>query len=45
MRAYVDGVYWHGDLREIPLDPHAQIVLEIGPRIEPHRTFAFRPGL
>lgn len=45
VRAYVAGRRWRGPLRSIPLRRHAQIVLELGPFIPPHRAFLFRPGL
>ena len=45
VRAYVAGRRWRGSLRSIPLRRHAQIVLELGPFITPHRAFLFRPGL
>jgi hypothetical protein len=45
VRAYVGGRRWHGPLRSIPLRRHAQIVLEVGRYIPPHRSFLFRSGL
>jgi hypothetical protein len=45
VRAYVAGRRWRGPVRSIPLRRHAQIVLELGPFIPPHRGFLFRPGL
>ena len=45
VRAYVGGDEWHGSLAAIPLRRHAEIVLEVGPFIPPHRSFLFRPGL
>ena len=45
VRAYVAGRRWRASLRSIPLRRHAQIVLELGPFIPPHRAFLFRPGL
>jgi hypothetical protein len=44
VRAYVGGRRWRGDVRQIPLTRHAQIVLEVGPYIPPHATFLFGPG-
>jgi hypothetical protein len=45
VRAYVAGVLWRGDVRMIPLARHAQIVLEVGGYVRPHRFFLFRrPG-
>jgi pimeloyl-ACP methyl ester carboxylesterase len=45
VRAYVAGRVWHGDPNAIPLTRHAQIVLEVGAYIRPHRTYLFRHGL
>jgi pimeloyl-ACP methyl ester carboxylesterase len=45
VRAYVGGRLWRDDPRAIPLTRHAQIVLEIGPYVKPHRRYLFRPGL
>jgi hypothetical protein len=45
VRAYIGGRRWRGALREIPLAPHAQIVLQLGPYIRPHPRFVFPPGL
>ena len=41
VRAYVGGEQWRGDVRAIPLRPHAQIVLEVGGYVPPHRFFLF----
>ncbi len=41
VRAWVAGRRWRGDVRRIPLAPHAQIVVEIGPYVPPHRSFRF----
>jgi pimeloyl-ACP methyl ester carboxylesterase len=45
VRAYVGGRPWRGTLSAIPLRRHAEIVLELGPYVAPHRTYLFRPGL
>lgn len=45
VRAYVAGRPWPGAVGTIPLRPHAEIVLEIGPYVPPHRAYAFAPGL
>jgi pimeloyl-ACP methyl ester carboxylesterase len=45
VRAYVGGLPWRGDPSAIPLTRHAEIVLEIGPYVKPHRSYLFRPGL
>jgi hypothetical protein len=44
-RGYVDGRRWPGPLGRIPLRRHAEIVLETGPYVPPHRSFLFRKGL
>ncbi len=44
--AHVDGHRWEGDPAAIPLNRHAQIVLQVGrPRIKPHVAYTFPPGL
>jgi hypothetical protein len=45
VRAYVAGRRWSGPLRSIPLRRHAQIVLELGAYIPPHKVYLFRAGL
>jgi hypothetical protein len=42
--AFVDGRRRRGSPRKIPLTEHAEIVLEVGPHVPPHRSFAFPPG-
>jgi len=44
VRAYVNGVRWGRDVRNIPLRRHAEIVLEVGGFVPPHSTFLFGPG-
>ena len=44
-RAYVNGRRRQHDPRAIPLRRHAQIVLEVGGYVPPHRTYLFPPGL
>jgi hypothetical protein len=41
VRAYLAGRRWRGDLASIPLRRHAQIVVEIGGYLPPHRSFLF----
>ncbi|MFZ0385715.1 MAG: hypothetical protein WAL22_08630, partial [Solirubrobacteraceae bacterium] len=42
VRAYVDGRRWTRTApAAIPLSRHAEIVLELGPYVPPHRSFAF----
>ncbi len=43
--AFVDGRRFAGDPRSIPLSPHAQIVLEVGPAVSPHPSYRFPAGL
>ena len=45
VRAYVAGKRWYGDPGSILLSRHAQIVLELGRYIPPHRFFLFRRGM
>jgi hypothetical protein len=45
VRAYVAGRRWRGLPGTIPLRRHAQIVLELGRFVPPHRSFRFRSGL
>jgi hypothetical protein len=45
VRGFLDGRPWRGDPRAIPLRPHAEIVLEVGGYVIPHRTYRFPPGL
>lgn len=40
---YVDGSARPGAAAAIPLTPGAEIVVEIGPRVPPHRSFDFLP--
>lgn len=41
---FIDGRRWHGAPRAVRLRRHAEIVLEVGPYVPPHRSFAFPPG-
>jgi hypothetical protein len=43
--AFVGGERRSGDPRRIPLRRHAQIVLQVGGYIPPHRSYRFPPGL
>jgi hypothetical protein len=45
VRAYVDGRRTTRQPSEITLTRHAEIVLEIGPYVPPHRSFTFPPGI
>jgi len=44
VQAFVAGKRWRGDPRTIPLRRHAQIVLEVGGYIPPHRSYLFGEG-
>jgi hypothetical protein len=44
VQAYVAGERWRGDPRRIPLRRHAQIVLEVGGYVPPHRSYLFGEG-
>jgi hypothetical protein len=44
VRAFVDGVERSGKARAIRLTPHAQVVLEIGGYVPPHRSYLFPKG-
>jgi hypothetical protein len=41
---FVDGRAWRGTPAAVPLTRHAEIVLEIGPHVPPHLSYAFPPG-
>ena len=42
---FVDGRPWSGGAPgAVPLTPHAEIVLEVGPHVPPHTAYAFPPG-
>jgi hypothetical protein len=43
--AFVGGRRWRRDPRKIPLERHAQIVLQVGGYVPPHATYGFPPGL
>lgn len=40
---YVNGRRRPGPPGRVPLAPHAEIVLEVGPYVPPHTTFTFPP--
>jgi hypothetical protein len=42
---FVDGRRWQGPPASVPLRRHAEIVLEIGPHVPPHRVYTFPPGV
>jgi hypothetical protein len=41
---FVDGRRWTGGPAAVPLTRHAEIVLEVGPHVPPHSSYAFPPG-
>jgi len=41
---FVDGKPWPGAPAAVPLTRHAEIVLEVGPQVPPHSSYAFPPG-
>ena len=41
---FVNGRRWRGPPRRVPLAPHSEIVLEVGPYVPPHRFYTFPPG-
>lgn len=41
---FVDGRPWSGAPGAVPLTRHAEIVLEVGPHVPPHSSYAFPPG-
>lgn len=41
---YVDGRVWHGAPADVPLSPHDEIVLEVGPHVPPHAAYTFPSG-
>jgi hypothetical protein len=41
---FVDGRQWRAAPAAVPLTRHAEIVLEVGPRVPPHSSYAFPPG-
>jgi hypothetical protein len=44
VRVFVNGRAWHGAPAAVPLTRHAEIVLEVGPHVPPHPSYAFPPG-
>jgi hypothetical protein len=43
--AFVSGRRWTAPLSELPLLRHAEIVLEAGPFVAPHRSYRFPAGI
>jgi hypothetical protein len=44
VRVYIAGRRVAGDPGRVTLTPHAEIVLEVGPYVPPHRAYRFPPG-
>jgi hypothetical protein len=40
---FVRGMLWRRHPRSVPLFPHAQITIEVGPYVPPHARYAFPP--
>jgi hypothetical protein len=40
---FVGGRRWPGEPGDVPLSRHAEIVLEVGPFVPPHRSYLFPP--
>jgi hypothetical protein len=40
----VNGRRVHAPPPSVPLTRHAEIVLEVGPHVPPHSSYAFPPG-
>lgn len=41
---YVSGQHWNRLPGDVPLEPYAEIVLEVGPHVPPHTSFTFPRG-
>lgn len=41
---FVNGRAWPGPPTAVPLARHAEIVIEVGPRVPPHQSYTFPPG-
>lgn len=44
VRVFVNGRRWPGAPESVPLRRHAEIVLEVGPYVPPHRFYTFPAG-
>ncbi|MEO6858249.1 MAG: hypothetical protein ABI323_06635 [Solirubrobacteraceae bacterium] len=44
VEVFVNGRRWVGPPGAVPLKPHAEIVLEVGPHVPPHVAYTFPPG-
>jgi hypothetical protein len=41
---FVNGKRWPGAPADVPLTRHAEVVLEVGPHVPPHPSYAFPAG-
>lgn len=41
VHAFVGGIAWRGDVRDVPLAHHAEIVVEINGLVPPHASYLF----
>ncbi|HEX8975257.1 MAG TPA: hypothetical protein VF781_02000 [Solirubrobacteraceae bacterium] len=44
VQVFVDGRRWAGPPGSVPLRPHSEVVLEVGPPVPPHSRYTFPPG-
>lgn len=44
VRVYVSGRPRGGNPARVPLRPHGEVVVEVGPYVAPHTTYTFPPG-
>jgi hypothetical protein len=44
VEVYVGGRVYAGAPATVPLTPHSEIVLEVGPHVPPHSRYTFPPG-
>ena len=43
VRVFVDGRLWRGGPADVPLAPHSQVTIELGPYVPPHSSYLFPP--
>jgi hypothetical protein len=41
VHVYLDGKLWHGDPRDTPIAPHAEITVEVDGYVPPHASYSF----
>jgi len=44
VQVFVDGRRWRAAPARLPIGPHSEIVLEVGPYVPPHASYTFPPG-